>query len=96
MSRIETIDLVATVDELAALKAAIAPLQAREEVLKELLKGTGRDRIDGTEHTAVVSLSERETIDSKALRADLGEELVAPYLKRSLVTVLKLTARRTH
>ena len=96
MSRIETIDLVAAVDELAALKAAIAPLQEREAMLKELLKATGRDRIDGTEHTAVVSLSERETIDGKALRADLGEDIIAPYLKRSLVTAIKLTARRTH
>ena len=95
MSRIETIDLAATVDELAELKAAIAPLQERETVLKELLKATGRDRIDGTEHTAVISLSERETIDSKRLRADLGEAIIAPYLNRSLVTAIKLTARKT-
>ena len=96
MSRIETIDLVAAVDELAALKAAIAPLQERETILKDLLKATGRDRIDGTDHTAVISLSERETIDTKALRRDLGEELVEPYLSRSLVTTLKVTARKTH
>ena len=96
MSRIEVIDYVAMVDELAVLKAAIAPLQERETAIKEALKSTGRERIDGTEHTAVITLSERETIDSKALRADLGEAIIAPYLKRSIVETLKLTARKTH
>lgn len=94
--RIETIDLTAVVDELASLKSTIAPLQEREAMLKDLLKATGRDRIDGTDHTAVVSLSERETVDSKRLRADLGETIIAPYLNRSLVTAIKLTARKTH
>jgi hypothetical protein len=94
--RLEVIDYAAMVDELAELKAAIAPLQAREDAIKTALKATGRDRIDGTEHTAVVTLSERETIDSKALRADLGEAIIAPYLKRSIVETLKLTARKTH
>lgn len=95
MSRIETIDLVAAVDELAALKATVAPMEARMEQLKDYLKATGRDRIDGTEHTAVISLSERETVDTKSLRADLGEAIIAPYLRLALVTVLKLTARKT-
>jgi hypothetical protein len=96
LSRIETIDYAAIVDELAALKAAIAPMQEREAALKDALKATGRERIDGTAHTAVITLSERETIDSKALRADLGEDVIAPYLKRSVVETLKLTARKTH
>jgi hypothetical protein len=94
--RIEVIDYAAAVDELAELKAAIAPLQDREAALKELLKSTGRDRIDGTKHTAVITLSERESVDTKALRADLGDDLIAPYLKRSIVETLKLTARKTH
>jgi type II secretory pathway component PulM len=96
MSRIETIDYAAAVDELAELKAAIAPLQERETAIKELLKATGRERIDGTAHTAVITLSERETVNTKALRADLGEAIMAPYLSRSIVETLKLTARKTH
>jgi hypothetical protein len=93
---IETIELVAMVDELAELKAMIVPLQEREQMIKDHLKATGRERIDGSLHTAVISLSERETIDSKRLRADLGEAIIAPYLNRSLVTAIKLTARKTH
>jgi hypothetical protein len=42
-----------------------------------------------------VILSERETVDTKRLRADLGEAIIAPYLSRSLVTTLKVTARKT-
>lgn len=94
--RIVTIDECAMVDELAELKAAIAPLQEREAVIKDYLKATGKDRIHGTAHDAVISLSERETVDTKALRRDLGEDCIAPYLSRSIVTVLKVTARKTH
>lgn len=96
MSRIETIAYVALVDELAELKAAIAPLQEKEAFIKDMLKATGRDRIDGTNHTAVITLSERESVDTKALRRDLGEDIIQPYLSRSLVTTLKVTARKTH
>lgn len=84
------------VDELADLLAKIAPLQARADELKAGLKALGLERIDGTQHTAVISLSERETVDSKALRMELGEAIIAPYLKRTLVETLKVTARRTH
>lgn len=84
------------VDELADLLARIAPLQQRADELKSALKALGVERIDGSLHTAVISLSERETVDSKRLREDLGEAIIAPYLRRSLVETLKLTARKTH
>jgi hypothetical protein len=93
---IAAIALAALVDELAELKANIAPLQAREQMIKDTLKATGMERIDGTLHTAVISLSERETVDSKALRADLGEAIIAPYLRRSIVETIKVTARKVH
>lgn len=97
MSRIETIDLVTVVDELAELKARIAPLQEREASLKNLLKATGRERIDGTGHTAVIILSEPEVLDKKRLAADLGAELWSTYVSRpNVVMTCRLTARKTH
>jgi hypothetical protein len=94
--RIEVIDECALVDELAALKAQVAPIEARMEAIKDYLKGTGRDRIDGTEHTAVIVLSEPEVLDKKRLQADLGAELWATYVSRpNVVTTLRLTARKT-
>jgi hypothetical protein len=92
--RIQVIDLASMVDELAALKAQIAPLQEREQMIKTALKETGLERIDGAEHTAVVILSEREVLDSKRLKAD-HPVLVQPYLSKTLVESIKLTARRT-
>lgn len=92
---IAVIELAVMVDELAALKAQIAPLQEREAIIKEALKATGMERIDGSKHTAVITLSERETVDTKRLKAD-HPNLIAQYLSRSLVETLKLTARRTH
>lgn len=93
--RIKVIDLAAMVDELATIKAQIAPLQEREAILKDALKETGLERIDGTTHTAVISLSEQERLDSKRLKLD-HPNLAAQYLNTILVTTLKLTARRTH
>ena len=81
------------VDELADLLAKIAPMQARAEELNSALNALGVERIDGTLHTAVISLSERETVDTAALKRE-HPEWDAPYLKRTLVETLKVTARR--
>ncbi len=96
MSKIEAPVIAAVaVDELATVKAQIAALQVREKALVAALKATGMDRIVGTLHEAVISLSERETIDTKALRADLGEDCIKPYLRITDVETLRLTARKT-
>jgi hypothetical protein len=81
------------VDEYAELLARIAPLQKRADELKDALKATGMERIIGTKHEAVVSLSERESIDTKALREVFD---VTPFLRSTLVTTLKVTARKVH
>lgn len=84
------------VDELAEVKAQIAKLQEREKALVEALKATGMERIDGTLHTAVVSLSERRSLDTKKLTEDLGEDALAPYYRTTDVCTLKVTAKKTH
>lgn len=93
---IAVIALASLVDELAALKASVAPIETRMEQIKDQLKATGRDRIDGTEHTAVISMSEPELLDRERLKGDLGAELWNSYLKPSKVVITcKLTARKT-
>lgn len=92
MSKIEAPVIAAVaVDELATVKAQIAALQVRERSLVDALKATGMERIIGTLHEAVISLSERQTVDTKAM----PDELKAPYLRTTLVETLKLTARKT-
>ncbi len=83
------------VDELAEVKAKIAALQEKEKAIVAALKATGRDRIVGTLHECTVSLSERTTVDVKALRADLGDDLIKPYERVTMVETLKVTARKT-
>ena len=93
---IEVIELAAVVDQLAALKAQVAPLEERMELLKDQLKASGRSEIDGTLHTAKISLSEPEVLDRKRLRADLGEAVWKEYTKPGqLVISCKLYARKT-
>jgi hypothetical protein len=79
------------VDELAQVKAQIADLQVREKALISALKASGQERILGTLHECTISLSERETVDVKAMPA----ELKAPYLRLTLVETLRVTGRKT-
>ena len=93
---IEVIELAAVVDQLALLKAQVAPLEEQMELLKDQLKASGRSEIDGTLHTAKISLSEPEVLDRKRLRADLGEAVWKEYTKPGqLVVSCKLYARKT-
>lgn len=84
----------AVVDELGFIKAQIAELEAKEKTLTEALKGTGADRFVGSFWDASVSRSERETVNTKQLRADLGEDIIAAYVKKTQVVTLKLVAKK--
>lgn len=83
------------VDDLGTVKAEIAALQEKEKALVAKLKLTGLSAIDGTLFRATVSVSDRETVDAKALRADLGEDLIKPYLRTTPVETLRVSARKT-
>lgn len=83
------------VDELGLIKAQIAELEAKEAALTEALKATGLTSFAGTFFDATVSHSERANFDTKALRADLGEEICAPYVKApTKIVTLKLVAKK--
>jgi hypothetical protein len=83
------------VDSLGTVKAEIAALQAKEKELVDKLKLTGLKEIDGTLFRATVCSTNRETVDTKSLRADLGENIIAPYLRNQLVTICRVNARKT-
>ena len=84
----------ALVDELGLVKAQIAELENRETTIKDALINGGRDKYAGTFYDVSVSRSERETIDSKRLRADLGEDIVKDYLKTSTVVTVRVVAKK--
>lgn len=82
------------VDELGLIKAQIAKLEEREKALTDALKATGCDSFAGKFYDATVSRSTRDTLDTKALKAALGDEIVAEYTKSTPVVTLKLTAKK--
>lgn len=84
----------ALVDELGLVKAQIAELEAREKALKDALVEAGAKSYSGTFYDCSVSTSERETVDTKKLRADLGDEIMAGYVKSSTVTTVRVVAKK--
>lgn len=78
------------VDELFAVRAEIAKLKAREEDLKKLVMDMAPRERFGRDAEASVSQSERSSIDTKALRAEMGDEWVDARSKVSTVTTIRV------
>ena len=80
-------------DELAAIREEIKILEEREKTLRDaLVNGTEDDR-NGRQYRAYIATSSRESIDKAAITAALGEEVIAPFLKKSSVQSLKLAKK---
>lgn len=80
-------------DELAAIREEIKQLEDREKVLRDaLMRGSDEDR-DGKQYRAFIQSSTRESIDKPAIIAALGEDVVAPFIKKSDVKSLKLSKK---
>jgi hypothetical protein len=89
-----TNELKNIVDELGALKASIAELTERERVLKNAIAASGYAEIDGLLYRATVSLTERATLDTEAVRALLSQEELRQCTKISEVTTVRVSARK--
>lgn len=82
------------VDRLGHLQALIAQLCDIECDLKEAIRSVGESEIDGRVFRATVSESVRTTLDSKAIRKDMGERWCAKYERRSLTKTVRVVARK--
>ena len=84
-----------TVDQLGMLQAQIADLEAQAEVLKNELKNAGEGHVEGNLYKSCVTLSQRNTVDNKAVfaEANVPAELIAKHTKTTAVITLKVTAR---
>lgn len=80
-------------DELHAVRAQIKTLQERESELRDTLLAANDDGRDGASYRAFVLPSTRETLDRKAITAALGLDVVAPFLKLTLVKTVKLAKK---
>ena len=82
------------VDQLGMLLAQIANLEAQADVIKNELKQT-EGHIEGNLFKACVTLSQRATVDNKAVfaEANVPAELIAKYTKTTAVITLKVTSK---
>lgn len=83
----------ALVDEIGTMKARLAPLLAQLKELEGSLKAYGPGRYQGAAYEATISLSERETLDMKAVREKLSRQFITANTRVTEVSTLKVTAR---
>ena len=76
-------------DELAEVREKIKTLSARADTLRDKLLEDGAD-LKGDEYTAQLHPGTRETLDRKALVETYGEAAIAPFLKKTQFTTVKL------
>lgn len=91
----QVLDLQITkVDQLGMLLAQIADLEAQAEVIKNELKQQ-EGHIEGNLYKACVTLSQRKTVDNKAVfaEANVPANLIEKHTKTSAVITLKVTSR---
>jgi hypothetical protein len=91
----QVLDLQITkVDQLGMLLAQIADLEAQAEVIKNELKQQ-EGHIEGNLYKACVTLSQRKTVDNKAVfaEANVPVDLIEKHTKTSAVITLKVTSR---
>ena len=85
---------ITEVDQLGMLMAQIADLEAQAEVIKNKLK-QNEGQVEGNLYKSCVTLSQRKTIDNKAVfaEANVPADLIAKHTKTTAVITLKVTAR---
>jgi hypothetical protein len=76
-------------DELAAVREEMAQLSKRADVLRDQLLAKGAS-LEGDSYRAMLVPGKRETLDKKALIEAFGEAAIAPYVKTTAYTTVKL------
>jgi hypothetical protein len=87
---ISTGDLV---DELGALKAQIADLEAREKLLRAELIDRRTTCAEGSVYSASITEAVRWSLDSKTVRAEMGADWYDAHCRQSVVTTVAVKAR---
>lgn len=81
------------VDRLGALQAQIATLEAEAKKIKQTLIAKGAGAYEGELFRAVVSVSERNTLDMDAVRAKLSPQFIAAHTKTTEVATVRTNAK---
>ena len=78
------------VDRLGGVKAAIADLQNREKALRDELLSRSVPQVEGAQFGAIITQSIRWTLDTKAVKAEMGEGWWDARCRQSLVTTVNV------
>jgi hypothetical protein len=83
------------VDQLGFLLAQIADLEVQAEAIKNALKNGDEGVVEGSLYKANVILSQRTTVDNKALykALNVSDDLLAKYSKTMAIITVKVTSR---
>ena len=83
----------ALVDQLGALKAEIAASEGREKALRDELLRRGITEAEGARFSATVTQAVRWTLDTKAVKAEMGAPWWDGRCRQSLVTTVAVKPR---
>jgi hypothetical protein len=81
------------VDQLGAIKAEIAEREAREKALRDELIRRGNGEVEGADYRATVTDAVRWTLDTKAVRAEMGDAWFNARCWQALVTTVAVKPR---
>jgi hypothetical protein len=80
----------AVADQLADVRAEISRLQVIEQRLRKEIVSSGEPVVRGDENAAVVTSFTSRRLDTEALRAELGEEAVGPFMRETETTMVRV------
>jgi len=93
ITTLHNVALPALVDELGALKAQIAELEAREKSLPDELIGRGSAIADGVLYGATITEAVRWTLDAKTVRSEMGDGWWNARCRQGVVTTVAVKPR---
>ena len=78
------------VDQLGGLKAAIADLEKRQKALPDELLSRAVEQVEGAQFGATITDSIRWTLDTRAVKAEMGEGWYDQHCRQSAVTTVNV------
>ena len=78
------------VDQLGGLKAAIADLEKRQKAVRDELLSRAVEQVEGAQFGATITHSVRWTLDTKAVKAEMGEGWYDKHCRQTAVTTVNV------
>jgi hypothetical protein len=89
-----THNVTLAIDEIGRVDARIADLKKTRDNLADIIKSLGAGSYDGELFRATVSVSDRETLDMKAVREKLSPQFISAHTNVTTVVALRVVGRK--